>query len=460
MAIVENNKAKGDYMKRVYLMGTIMGFLVLASVAQSEVRTDQSMKIAKERVFPALVFIQMIRESHESGEKSAQSGAGSGVLISQDGEFLTNWHVVDKAESLRCLLTDGRSFSAEVIGSDKDTDIALCRLKLPKEEKVPFASLGNSDLLTEGDPVYVMGAPWGMSRSVSAGIISCTRRYLKGASEYALWLQTDASINPGNSGGPMVNQAGDVIGITARGAIFGGDLGFAIPAKEVSLIAGRLRQFKHMNWSWTGLQIQPLRDFDKNVYFEFDSGVIISATDPESPARRAGIQPKDRLVAINGEKVTAVTNEDLPAVNRMLGLLEKEKPATLSIIRDNATISVTVTPRDKGKVEGEEKEFPRWDFSAKVINQFDTPDLYFYQQKGVFIFAVKYPGNAASAGLAQNDIILNMGGKAIESLDQLMGVHQEAIKNMDKEFRIPLTVLRNGQRRQVILDFSRDYKRR
>lgn len=447
-------------MVRVVLIGCLVSCLGIASVAQAEVQGEQNMKVAKERVFPALLFIRMIRESHESGEKSAQSGAGSGVLISADGEFLTNWHVVDKAESLRCLLTDGRAFSAEVIGSDKDTDIALCRLQLPKDAKVPFASLGNSDLLTEGDPIYVMGAPWGLSRSISAGIISCTRRYLEGASEYALWLQTDASINPGNSGGPVVNQKGDVIGVTARGSNYGGDLGFAIPAKEAALIAGRLREFKRMNWSWTGLQIQPLRDFDKNVFFEFDAGVIISATDPDSPARRAGILPKDRLVAINGETVTAVTQEDLPAVNRRLGLLEKEKPATLSINRNGETISITVTPREKGKVEGEEKEFPRWDFSAKTINQFDTPNLYFYQQKGVFIYAVKYTGNASIAGLASNDIILNIGGKPIETLEQLTQAHQEAIKNIEAEHRIPLTVLRNGQRRQIILDFSRDYKRR
>jgi len=438
----------------------VMGCFSAASAVQAGSPSEQSMRVAKERVFPALVFVRVIQQTHESGERSAQSGAGSGVLISEDGEFLTNWHVVDKAESLRCLLTDGRVYPAEVIGSDKDIDIALCRLQLPKDTKVPFASLGNSDLLTEGDPVYVMGAPWGLSRSISSGIISCTRRYLEGASEYALWLQTDASINPGNSGGPVVSQQGDVIGITARGSLYGGDLGFAIPAKEAALIAGRLREFKRMNWSWTGLQIQPLRDFDKNVYFEFDSGVIISATDPESPARRAGVLPKDRLMAINGTPVTAFTQEDLPAVNRQLGLLEKEKPATLSLLRDQETISVTVTPREKGKVEGVEKEFPRWDFSAKTINQFDTPNLYFYQQKGVFIYAVKYTGNAATAGLTPNDIILDIGGQPIETLEHVTVSHQEAIKNMSTQYRIPMTVLRNGQRRQIILDFSRDYKRR
>ncbi len=437
-----------------------MGCFSAGAVVQASAPSEQNMRVAKDRVFPALVFIRVIQQTHESGERSAQSGAGSGVLISADGEFLTNWHVVDKAESIRCFLTDGRAYPAEVIGSDKDIDIALCRLQIPKDTKVPFALLGNSDLLTEGDPIYVMGAPWGLSRSISSGIISCTRRYLEGASEYALWLQTDASINPGNSGGPVVNQAGDVIGITARGSTYGGDLGFAIPAKEAALIAGRLREFKRMNWSWTGLQIQPLRDFDKNVYFEFDSGVIISATDPESPARRAGVLPKDRLIAINGTSVTAITQEDIPAVNRQLGLLEKEKPASLSIMRDKELIAVTVTPREKGKVEGVEKEFPRWDFSAKTINQFDTPNLYFYNQKGVFIFAVKYTGNAATAGLSPNDIILDIGGKPIETLEHVTAAHQEAIKNMETQYRVPMTVLRNGQRRQIILDFSRDYKRR
>jgi serine protease Do len=437
-----------------------VGLFCAASLLQASEPKETTMKVAKERVFPALLFVRVIQQTHDRGEKSAQSGAGSGVLISEEGEFLTNWHVVDKAESIRCLLTDGRAYPAELVGSDKDIDIALCRLVLPKGIKVPFASLGNSDLLTEGDPVYVMGAPWGLSRSISAGIISCTRRYLEGASEYALWLQTDASINPGNSGGPVVSQSGEVIGITARGALFGGDLGFAIPAKEASLIAGRLREFKHMNWSWTGLQIQPLRDFDKNVYFEFDSGVIISATDPESPARRAGVLPKDRLIAINAVPVTAVTQEDIPAVNRQLGLLEKEKPATLTIMRDKETLSIALTPRAKGKVEGAEKEFPRWDFSAKSINQFDTPNLYFYQPKGVFVFATKYPGNAATAGLSSNDIILEAGGKPIETLEALAEAHQEALKNIATEYRLLLTVLRNGQRRQIILDFSRDFKRR
>jgi len=133
----------------------------------------------------------------------AQEVAGSGVIISKGGEVLTNWHVVDKAIEVRCLLSDGRPLDAKVLGTDKDTDLALLQLEKPSGGALlPMAALGHSSLLKEGDFVMAMGAPWGMARSVSIGIISCTARFLATSSEYSLWLQTDASICPGNSGGP------------------------------------------------------------------------------------------------------------------------------------------------------------------------------------------------------------------------------------------------------------------
>jgi serine protease Do len=161
---------------------------------------------AKDKVFPAVVFIKCVRESHELGKKQSQEVAGSGVLVSDRGEILTNWHVVDKAVEVRCLLYDGRAFDATVAGSDKDLDIALVRLDISRcDGKLPYAELGDSERLREGDFVMAMGAPWGLARSVSIGIVSCTRRYLVDNSEYSLWLQTDAAISPGNSGGPLIN---------------------------------------------------------------------------------------------------------------------------------------------------------------------------------------------------------------------------------------------------------------
>ena len=416
---------------------------------------------AKNKVFPAVVFVKCIRESHESGKRISEEMAGSGVIVSPDGEMLTNRHVIDKALEIRCLLFDGRSVHAEVIGSDKDTDLALVRLKLPPDsEPLPAATLGESGSLSEGDFVMAMGAPYGLARSVSIGIISCSRRFLRGHSEYSLWLQTDAAINPGNSGGPLVNTRGEVIGINTLVILQGQDLGFAIPADTIARILPHLREHGKADWSWTGLQLQPLRDFNRNIYFEGTEGVIVAETDPESPARRAGIEARDRLLKINGAPVNAFTEEDLPAVRCTVGLLPKYQPAQFELLRDGKPLTAELTPREKGDVEGEELDCPRWDLTVKQINQFDNPGLYFYRKKGVFVYGVKEPGNASTAGLRAQDIILKIDGKDVESLEDVRKIHEEAIANVKTKHKIMFTVLRNGLMNMRVLDFSRDYEKR
>ncbi|HEY3246103.1 MAG TPA: trypsin-like peptidase domain-containing protein, partial [Phycisphaerae bacterium] len=310
---------------------------------------------ATEKVFPAVVFIKCVRETHEAGKRTSQGVSGSGVIVSPDGEVLTNWHVVDKATEVRCLLLDGQALYATVVGTDKDTDLALLRLSRPSDAAaLPLAPLGDSDALREGDFVMAMGAPWGLSRSVSIGIISCTRRFLPDRGEYSLWLQTDAAISPGNSGGPLVNTAGEVVGVNTLGVTGGGDMGFAIPSAVVRQIAEHIRRCGQVRWSWTGLQLQPLRDFNRNIYFDATEGVMIAGTDPDGPAASAGVQPLDRLLKINGRAVTAMTEEDLPAIRRELGFLPKDTPATLELVRGSETLTLALTPREKGKVEGDE----------------------------------------------------------------------------------------------------------
>ena len=417
-------------------------------------------KSAKEKVFPAVVFIKCLQESHEVGKKISQEVVGSGVIVSPGGELLTNRHVVDKAVEIRCLLYDGRSLDAEVVGSDKDTDLALVQLQMKEgASDLPYARLGDSERLNEGDFVMAMGAPWGLNRSVSIGIVSCARRFLPDRSEYSLWIQTDAAISPGNSGGPMVNTDGEVVGINALGVMSGGDMGFAIPSRTIRHILPQLREHKKVNWSWTGLQLQPLKDFNRNIYFEGDKGVIVAETDPESPARRVGLKPRDRLLAVNGEELTAVWEEDLPKVRRQLGMLAKNVAARLSVLRGEKPLTIELTPREKGKVEGEELDCPRWDFTVKAINQFDNPDLYFHRKQGVFVYGVKYPGNASDAGLEEKDIILKIDGKEVKTLADVKKIHADMLKNVQAKHRVVLTVLRNGLMRQIVLDFLRDYEK-
>lgn len=415
---------------------------------------------AKAKVFPAVVYIKCVREDNQRGEKKHQEVSGSGVIISGTGEVLTNWHVIDKAQSVRCLLSDGRHMKATIVGSDKDTDLALLQLELPEgEADLPRADFGDSTTLKEGDFVMAMGAPWGLNRSVSIGIISCLRRYLPETSEYSQWLQTDAAINPGNSGGPLVNTDGRIIGINARGMSWAEGMGFAIPSETVGYLLPQLRDYGQVNWSWTGLQLQPLRDFNKDMYFEGTEGVIVAETDPESPARRAGIQPRDRILRVNGTPLNGLTEEDLPAVRRTLGLLPKHVPASLEVTRDGELITVAIEPREKGKVEGEELACKRWDLTVKTINQFDNPDLHFHRQSGVFVFATKWPGNAASSGLAGRDIILKIDGRDVETLADVEAIHKASLESVETKSRIVFTVLRAGLMRQVVLDMTRDYSR-
>ncbi len=415
---------------------------------------------AKNKVFPAVVYIKCIRETLEGGKKSSEEVSGSGVVISPEGEVLTNWHVVDKALECRCLLYDGRALDAEVVGTDKDTDLALLRLEVPPDAPpTPYAELGDSTALVEGDFVMAMGAPWGLSRSVSIGIVSCARRFLPGHSEYSLWLQTDASISPGNSGGPLVNTDGEVVGINTRSVMYGGDMGFAIPSDTVRHIVAQVREQGRVDWSWTGLQLQALRDFNRDTYFEGTDGVIVAETAPESPARRAGVLARDRIVEIGGRPVTALTEEDLPAVRRAIGLLPKHEPVEVRLVRGDEALTFEVTPREKGDVEGEELDCPRWDLTVKQINQFGNPDLYFHRKEGVFIYGVKSPGNAQQSGLRSRDIILRIGDREVRTLEDVKRIHADAIARVETEHRNVFVVLRNGLMRQVVLDFSRDFEK-
>lgn len=414
---------------------------------------------AKQSVFPAVVYLRCVLENNELGHRLRVTASGSGVLVSPDGELVTNWHVVNRALEVRCLLNDGRAFAADIVGQDKDTDIALVRLRLPAGETVPFARLGESAKLQEGDFVMALGAPWGLNRSVSFGIVACARRYLPEGSEYSSWIQTDASISPGNSGGPLVDTEGRVVGINARGSMQGGDMGFAIPADTVAIVLPRLRDGGDADWAWTGLQLQPLRDFQRNITFEGDEGVIIVGTDDNSPAREAGFLARDRLLAIEGAPATALMEENLPEVRRRLALLPADRPARLDIVRDGRRMTLSLSPRIKGRVLGEELACPRWDFTVKAINQFEVPELYFQRAEGVYVFGVRSPGNASGSGLAPRDILLKVNGVEVRSLDDVRALHARSLAALESggPRRLVLSVLRGGRAVQVAIDVTRDF---
>jgi S1-C subfamily serine protease len=419
---------------------------------------QKTIRMAKDRVFPSVVFINAIVNDYQTGKKSYVNTYGSGVIISDEGEVLTNWHVINNAIELRCMLQDGSTYKATIIGSDKDVDIALIQLDHHNVAvSFPAAELGDSSSLIEGDFVMAMGAPWGLSRTLSLGIISCTNRFLENKSEYSLWLQTDASISPGNSGGPLVSTSGQVVGINTRGINSGGDIGFAVPSNTIKKLLPRIRKFKKVNWSWTGLSLQPLNDFRHNIHFnETGGGVIVAGTEPESPAQMTGILIKDRITAINGEPITALTSEALPPLRAKLGMLPHGKPVRITIERGGDLQDFVIVPQEKGKVEGKEYVCSNWGFSVKAINRFETPNLYFHTKKGVFVYGLKPLGNAEIAGLRPNDIIDRVNGVKINGLEELKQANESFNNGLGKSPRVNISLLRNGLPHQVVIESTID----
>ncbi len=410
---------------------------------------------AKQAVFPSLVYISVISESGSGGKIEKNQSSGSGVIVSEKGEVLTNHHVIDRATRIRCQLTDGSSYHAKIVGKDKDLDLALLQLEAPADAAFPAAELSNRTP-DVGEVVLAMGAPWGLARSVSMGIISCNDRYLENCGDYTLWYQTDAAISPGNSGGPLVDTRGQVVGLNTRGNTRGAQ-GFTIPSPIILQVLPNLRKHGDAHWAWLGIDWQPLRDFGKEAFFDAPDGAIVAGTDPQSPARAAGLQPNDRVIAVDGRPVTARFREEIPALNRALALSDWDREIRLDYVRGSVTNSVSVKPRAKGETQGREAEFKRWGFTAKNINRFETPDLAFQAPDGgAYISSMAWEGNAEAAGLKQRDIIRKWDGKEIKSVADLEKIYKEAIAAIAKKTSARLDILRGGRPASIVIDYRTD----
>jgi serine protease Do len=293
-----------------------------------------------------------------------------------------------------------------------------------------------------------------MSRSVSLGIISCTNLILEDVSEYSTWLQSDASTSPGTSGGPLVSLDGKVVGINARGEMVAGNLAFAIPSETVVHVVSQIRKHGKAYWSWTGLKLQPLKDFNHDRYFEGVRGVVVSAVDIDSPAAEAGIKPTDRLMAINGVAVNGLMEEDLPDIRLRLALLTTQEPVRLDLASAaGRPYSVQVTPREKGVPVGAAAECPLWNMTVKSINRFESPQLFAAQQQGVYVYGVKRMGPADRAGLLPQDIVTKLGSTTVRSLEDLQDAYRKATADSGAG-KVVFTVLRGGLVREVLMDLT------
>jgi serine protease Do len=444
---------------RVVVWGIVLAGFAGAAAGQEHGDFRAIITRAKSEVFPALIFVKPIIEDYGSGQKRQQEVFGSGVIISPDGYAVTNWHVVDKAITINCVLYDRQQIEVRFIGSDRDTDLAL--LKLPERadgQAYPYARFADSGGIQEGDFVMALGSPFGFQRSISLGIVSNAQRYIGFSTDYKYntWIQTDAAINPGNSGGPLIDTQGAIVGINTLG-VEGSGLGFSIPAPMVQDIVERLKRDGRVVRAYTGLLLQALKDFHSNTFVAGEHGVLIAGVEENSPAAQTGIRAGDILLDVNSQPVEGMYAELLPEIWRHLADLPVGRPVPMELQRGGETLRIEVTPEEKGKLEGDDFDCRRWNMTVKEINKYRTPRLYYFKEKGVYVQGVKYPGNAATAGLGEQDILLTIDRRPVETIDDVRQAYEQILQNEQREKKVVIEVLRGGLRKWIVLDYRRDY---
>lgn len=377
-----------------------------------------------------------------------QRGLGSGVIVSEDGYILTNDHVVGDADEVNVTLSDDREFRAEIVGTDKSTDLAV--LKIEADHLEP-ASLGDSDELEVGEWILAMGSPFGLDQTVTAGIISAKSRANVGLTDYEDFIQTDAAINPGNSGGPLVNLHGEVVGInTAIASRSGGymGVGFAIPSAMVQHVMDSIIADGHVTRGWLGAMIQDLDD-DLAESFGYDStdGVLIGDLVADGPGKKSGLQSGDIVIKYNGDVVESA-NELRNAVART----SPEDNVELEIFRDgdHKTIYVEIGQLEEGSLRLGSSSDTAVDLGMTVqtLNADDARELGVKENvKGVVVTNVEPGSLAARAMIRPKDVIVSVGGESIDSVAEF----RDAMAQQEPEAGIRMQVLRGGFKRFVFI---------
>ena len=356
-----------------------------------------------------------------------QRSLGSGFIINKDGYIVTNNHVVENADKIEVILKDEKEFDAEIVGRDVNTDLALIKIKPDRD--LPVLLFGDSDALKVGQWVVAIGSPFGLEHTVTAGIVSAKGRVI-GSGPYDDFIQTDASINPGNSGGPLINMQGKVVGINTAIIAGGSGIGFAIPINLAKNIVNQLKTSGEVIRGWLGVGIQ---DISKQVaeYYGIKSkkGVLVTEVFPDDPADKAGIEPQDIILSINGIEVG--TSREITSMIADLGVGETVK---IKALRNGKTrtFSVKIAKREETRISARStRKEKQTELGISVENV--TPEIArrfnLKEAKGVIVSAVEPDSKAKEAGVRKLDIIKEINHKSIATVSDLNKVISEIKKD-------------------------------
>ncbi len=338
---------------------------------------------------------------------------GSGVIVdARHGYILTNNHVIAHADKITVTLYDKRSFPAKVVGRDPETDLAVLQIKANDLTQIP---LGNSAALQVGDFVIAIGNPFGLSHTVTAGIVSAKGRAQVQDGKYSDFIQTDAAINPGNSGGALVNLEGQLVGInTAILSKSGGNIGigFAIPINMAKDVMAQLIKYGKVERGMLGVEIEDLTPpLAKALDIPRSQGALVTQVVPHSPAQKAGIKPDDVIVSVNGNPVSGAAD-----LSNSIGVMRVGTPLTLGVIRNGKTLTLHATI---GKQQSEQAGSAAHPESRGItVSDLSEGSPLYGQVKGVLVTGVAPNSEAFLAGLRPGDVITAVNRESVSNVGE------------------------------------------
>ena len=380
-------------------------------------------------------------------EEQVQRGVGSGFIISDDGYVLTNAHVVEGADEVTVTLTDRREFKAKVLGADRRSDVAVLKVDA---RNLPSLRMGDSNKIRVGEWVIAIGSPFNLENTVTAGIISAKQR---DTGEYLPLIQSDVAVNPGNSGGPLINMRGEVIGINSQIATLSGaynGISFAVPIDEVLRVTEQIKKTGKVTRGRLGVQISEVtRDVAESLGLGRARGAEVAMVEPGGPAEKAGVKVGDIILKFNGKDIEK--SSDLP---RQVGGTAVGSRATVTVWRRGSQLElpVSIVELQEEKAAGArstpKKQTPEQAPNALGLH---VSDLSAAQKRELKIEAgvlVEFAeGRAASAGIQQGDLILQINNAEVTSAAQFNGL----VSKLDAKKPVAILVRRDNASQYLVV---------
>lgn len=407
-----------------------------------------------EKVRPVVVSINIkgnskhppIRSRNFPFEDLPLRSSGSGILVNENGYILTNNHVIENAQEIRVILSDGRKFNAKLVGQDIKTDLAV--IKIEVNDSLPIATLGDSSKVRIGEWAIAIGNPFSLDKTVTVGVISGIGRSNMGITDYEDFIQTDASINPGNSGGPLLNLKGEVVGINTAIIGQGRGIGFAIPINMAKNVMAQLILQGKVVRGYLGIIIEPVTSEVAEKYkLKIEDGVLISKILENSPAEKGGLKTGDVIIEFNGNKI-----KDVQELQRITAETNPGEKVPIKIFRNDKeeVIKVEVEEMPGETTQAlllEGSKFEKYGISVQELTPELAEKFNLNEVEGVLITDVNSNSPAKDTNLQRGDAILEINKKKIKTLEDF----EKAFDKVKKGEDVLLLIARESQTLYVVL---------